>query len=199
MGDNRDKTNYFETSIVELRKKIKRSIKISDADWETIKENISIRSSEKNYVLHEAGNVEEVARFILKGNVKIKHHSETPYIMDFRGKGDFLSDVASLFSNRKSCFTFQTITKCEWLEINVNELKELNENIHYIASNLLIDHLKNGYQQASFFRFNDSFERYKAFCETKPEIARNSKLRDVASYLNITPQSLSRIRKNLYY
>ncbi|TWV99949.1 Crp/Fnr family transcriptional regulator [Chitinophaga pinensis] len=42
----------------------------------------------------------------------------------------------------------------------------------------------------------DSTARYQVFLEKQPDIARRVQLRDIASYLGITPQSLSRIRRN---
>ena len=45
----------------------------------------------------------------------------------------------------------------------------------------------------------DSTERYRIFLAQQPEIARRVSLADIASYLDITPQSLSRIRRNIRY
>ena len=43
----------------------------------------------------------------------------------------------------------------------------------------------------------DSTERYRIFLAQQPEIASRVSLADIASYLDITPQSLSRIRRNI--
>jgi CRP-like cAMP-binding protein len=43
----------------------------------------------------------------------------------------------------------------------------------------------------------DSTERYRIFLAQQPDIARRVSLADIASYLDITPQSLSRIRRNI--
>jgi len=43
----------------------------------------------------------------------------------------------------------------------------------------------------------DSTTRYKMFMTSQPEIALRIPLSEIASYLGITPQSLSRIRKNI--
>ncbi|PWK75838.1 CRP-like cAMP-binding protein [Mucilaginibacter oryzae] len=43
----------------------------------------------------------------------------------------------------------------------------------------------------------DAASRYKTFVSQQPDIAREVPLSDIASYLEITPQSLSRIRKNI--
>ncbi|OOQ59177.1 Crp/Fnr family transcriptional regulator [Mucilaginibacter pedocola] len=47
------------------------------------------------------------------------------------------------------------------------------------------------------YRGLDSAERYKLFMEQQSYIAQRVSLTDIASYLGITPQSLSRIRKNI--
>jgi DNA-binding MarR family transcriptional regulator len=43
----------------------------------------------------------------------------------------------------------------------------------------------------------DAENQYKLFIMQNPDIALRVPLKDIASYLGITPQSLSRIRKNL--
>lgn len=43
----------------------------------------------------------------------------------------------------------------------------------------------------------DAASRYRTFMAQQPDIAREVPLSDIASYLEITPQSLSRIRKNM--
>lgn len=43
----------------------------------------------------------------------------------------------------------------------------------------------------------DAATRYQVFLERQPEIARRVSLGDAASYLGVTPQSLSRIRRGL--
>ncbi len=43
----------------------------------------------------------------------------------------------------------------------------------------------------------DAESQYKLFVQHQPEIAMRVPLKDIASYLGITPQSLSRIRKHI--
>ena len=44
----------------------------------------------------------------------------------------------------------------------------------------------------------DAETQYKLFVERQPEIALRVPMKDIASYLGITPQSLSRIRRNIH-
>jgi CRP-like cAMP-binding protein len=43
----------------------------------------------------------------------------------------------------------------------------------------------------------DASARYQLFLELQPDISLRVPLNDIASYLGITPQSLSRIRRNI--
>jgi len=44
----------------------------------------------------------------------------------------------------------------------------------------------------------DAETRYRIFIERQPDIALRVPMKDIASYLGITPQSLSRIRRNIH-
>jgi CRP-like cAMP-binding protein len=73
------------------------------------------------------------------------------------------------------------------------QLPYLKTLIDQITQQALLDKidLKNSYLG------HDSTTRYKMFLTRQPDIAMRVPLSDVASYLGITPQSLSRIRKNI--
>ena len=87
------------------------------------------------------------------------------------------------------------------LVINKGKLQSLYEKLPYLKS--LIDEIT---QQALLEKIqirnahlgHDSATRYKLFMMRQPEIALRVQLGDVASYLGITPQSLSRIRRNMH-
>jgi len=71
------------------------------------------------------------------------------------------------------------------------ELPYMKELIDRITQQRLLDkiRIRNAYLG------QDSASRYKLFMEQEPDIARQVPLKDIASYLGITPQSLSRIRR----
>jgi CRP-like cAMP-binding protein len=71
------------------------------------------------------------------------------------------------------------------------ELPYMKELIDRITQQRLLDkiRIRNAYLG------QDSASRYKLFMELEPDIARQVSLKDIASYLGITPQSLSRIRR----
>jgi len=52
-------------------------------------------------------------------------------------------------------------------------------------------------EHAEYLPRRDAENRYKLFIAQQPGIALRVPVKDIASFLGITPQSLSRIRKNI--
>ncbi|MCB9187982.1 MAG: Crp/Fnr family transcriptional regulator [Flavobacteriales bacterium] len=70
------------------------------------------------------------------------------------------------------------------------ELKEITRNI--LESDL--NRTKNEYKN---FILSSPLDRYKNFLRTRPDLVNRVPLNQIASYLGMTPESLSRIRKRL--
>ncbi len=73
------------------------------------------------------------------------------------------------------------------------ELPFLKELITQITQQALLDKI----QIRNSYLGQDSSTRYQLFMMRQPEIALRVPLSEIASYLGITPQSLSRIRRNV--
>ena len=86
-----------------------------------------------------------------------------------------------------------SITRTRLLAL-YRELPYMNELIDRITYQRLLDKI----QIRNAYLGQDSATRYKLFMEQEPDIVRRVPLKDIASYLEITPQSLSRIRKQRY-
>ncbi|PJJ59925.1 Crp/Fnr family transcriptional regulator [Hymenobacter chitinivorans] len=77
------------------------------------------------------------------------------------------------------------------LEALYQQLPYLRPRIDQIIQQGLLDKI----QTRNAYLGQDSATRYQRFLQGQPDIARRVSLTDVASYLGITPQSLSRIRR----
>lgn len=187
-----------EKHLTEFRSLFEQHFDLKDEEWELIRNNLTYHTAGRNVVLLPAGEVETTGRLILKGLIKVtvKEHHPDPYVFDFRKQGDYLCDVVSLIQKSKSSFSFKTLTPCEWLEINLSELTILNETTFNMFIRIILGQLQRGYDRTAFFRISPGEDRYMLFCKQYPEIVKQVKLSEIASYLNITPQSLSRIRKH---
>jgi CRP/FNR family transcriptional regulator, anaerobic regulatory protein len=105
----------------------------------------------------------------------------------------FNNEVAADEAIQAACDTeVLAITKTKLLAL-YQQIPTLKELIDQITRQKLMDKIKirNAYLG------EDSEARYQLFMQQQPDIVRRVPLKDIAGYLGITPQSLSRIRKNI--
>lgn len=145
------------------------------------------------------GEIESQIRFLTHGIVKIYHNVNDPYIFDFRTRGDFLSDTHSLENKTQSEFNFQAITDCTFLSIHSSQFISNAYINHQEFKSAIIDYyLLQSHKRQSFQHIKSAEERYKYFCKNFHEVVNYVKQSDIADFIGITPQSLSRIRKECW-
>ncbi|HEY4289084.1 MAG TPA: Crp/Fnr family transcriptional regulator [Puia sp.] len=93
----------------------------------------------------------------------------------------------------------QAACDVEVLTISKQKLNELYMSVPYIKDvieRMFQRQLLQKIEMRNAFVGADAETQYKLFVENQPDIALRVSLKDIASYLGITPQSLSRIRRN---
>ncbi len=104
------------------------------------------------------------------------------------------------FTGKKSPFFIQALEDCELLVIKVEMIKELiNKNKYW--NDIYVSLLEKSYvekeEREADFLFLDASKRYLKFKESNPDLIKRVQQQYVASFLGITPVSLSRLIKNL--
>jgi CRP-like cAMP-binding protein len=90
-------------------------------------------------------------------------------------------------------------------DVEVLSISKQNLNKLYVLAPYMKDAMDRMFQRQlmekvemrNAFLGADAETQYKLFVEKQPDIALRVSLKDIASYLGITPQSLSRIRRNI--
>lgn len=129
----------------------------------------------------------------LDGKIIVEHLSE---------QNNFFSSFESFNSDSPSLYTFETITKCEVLKITKPDLELLGSTVK--NWNKLVEGITNHYLNRKMERIGEfqslsAKERYMKFMEQHPHLALNVSIDNIASYLGMEPQSLSRIRKQITF
>ncbi|UOE48944.1 Crp/Fnr family transcriptional regulator [Mucilaginibacter sp. SMC90] len=148
------------------------------------------------------GHVARQLFFITNGVLRIMAQSdkgnEVTYF--FLKDNQFCTILYSFNNNMIAEEGIQAACDTELLAISKNNLLALYEKLPYlkeiidqISQNTLLEKIKTRNAYLGY----DSSERYQLFLERQPEVAMRVPLTDIASYLGVTPQSLSRIRKNI--
>lgn len=111
----------------------------------------------------------------------------------------FILDLESFHTNRPTQVGIQALTACDLLLLDRRTWQQLLAEIPklFILSKLLTEvALLNNLKDSDFLHFGTAKQKYAEFVKRYPDLVLRVPQHYIASYLRITPQSLSRIRKN---
>jgi len=159
------------------------------------------RSFKEGDYLFRGGKICNELFFVCRGILRIVVINEKGVeVTHFFVKENHLCTILSSFNNQTAAdesiqaasdTAALAITRTRLLAL-YKELPYMKELIDRITQQRLLDKIRT----RNAYLGQDSAARYKLFLEQEPDIASRVPLKDIASYLGITPQSLSRIRKN---
>lgn len=181
---------------------LQRFRRIPDNDQERILNSFEKVTYKSGLHLSGPGQVADYLFFINKGILKITipDEEERDIVYFFMKENQFMAFLYSLYGRIPAEQGLQAATDTEILRIERGKLYELYQEIPYlkelideIAHLSMVDmiHIKNLYLSGT------SLKRYQLFLKQQPEVALHVAQIDIASYLGIAPQSLSRIRKKI--
>jgi len=166
--------------------------------WETFVSYCEEVQFDKNEVIKEANTTARHGFFLLEGSVGLFVWKENNFICtDLFLEFNFFADDISLFTGKPSPIQIMSLEKTKMLRLNKSNI-EILKNTH-IGSILFLagetnSNLDKQHQQIETMTLTAE-ERYKNLLLNNPELLQRISQKHIASYLGITPQSLSRIRK----
>ena len=156
----------------------------------------------KNELLLQAGEVCNGTYFVEKGLLRMysidKNGKE--HIIQFAPEKWLISDRSSLYFNEKSNYYIEAVEESEILMLTKDFFANINLEFPKTVENndlLLQKHIRNLQNRVNSLLSDTAEERYMSFIKMYPDILLRVPQWMVASYLGITPESLSRVRKEL--
>lgn len=169
--------------------------------WNSFATHLKHNVYKKNEIIKEPGKKEANLNIIVKGSAGIFVWKEnTPVCLDLCYENEFFGDYMSLLIQEPTDLYTQAIESTELLSISFSELNDLYQgsmigaNIGRIAAESLFIHKQA--QQLDLLMLTAE-ERYFKLLKRSPEIVLRTPQKHIASYLGISPESLSRIRKKV--
>lgn len=149
-------------------------------------------------LLLEEGQVADTLYYIRKGCLRLFFWNDGKDItFQFFFEGDFVASFDSMYRRQPSLFSLESIEPSELLPVGRDDFYRLIEQSPWLRRRYeekLIDRF-HSYQQLFLSRIrNTPQQRYEELLRTSPEIIRRVPQHYIASWLGITPVSLSRIR-----
>ncbi len=158
-----------------------------------------LKAEEHFQSLHKIAN--EIA-FVERGILRV-------YAFDYNGneatkffirENQFFVDLESYYTAKPSTDIFQAVTNSELYTIHKSVIEKLSNeipNLYIFIKSITEANLLNKIKDNDFLNFGDAKRKYFEFIKRYPEVAQQVPQQYIASYLKITPQSLSRIRREM--
>lgn len=175
---------------------------IARADIEELEKHASPVSIPKGSFIVECGGFNDSLYIISKGIFRAFRSSEDPNLtLWFAFPGDIVVDVFCYCGGTKSPIGIEAETDVEAFVITKEQLEQACATSPRIAN--AVRHIFERHALEfegnilSLCDCNDGMERYLSILKRHPELLQRVPLKKLASYLLVTPQSLSRIRANV--
>lgn len=174
----------------------------SEADLSLIGNALSRRLVKKKRTLVDEGDICRYIYFIEKGALRSfsTDHDGTEHVMQLSIEDHWIADLSSFITQTPGNLTVEAIEDSEVLILPYSAVEQLSASIPALETyfrKLYQRAYVNMQQRHNFVQSKPAKERYEILIRNNPQFAARIPLIHIASYLGITAESLSRIRKQL--
>ncbi|PXY42507.1 CarD family transcriptional regulator [Flavobacterium cheongpyeongense] len=186
----------------EIRNNLEQMAKLTDEEWAVFSSKLICEKVPKKTLLLKKGHVENYLSFVAKGLVRYYIPGENyDHTFAFAFDNEFTSGYDSFITQKPSVYTIEALSDLILWRISYSDLQDIyaetkiGNTIGRFASEGL--YLQKSKRELSLL--TDSAEkRYLNLFTDQPQLIQKIPQKYLASYIGITPQALSRIRKRIY-
>ncbi|MDQ1086538.1 Crp/Fnr family transcriptional regulator [Siphonobacter sp. SORGH_AS_1065] len=182
---------------------LKRFVELTDQEWDAFEKDLTIRTLPKKHFLIKQGQTAKEICFLISGSARLYYEKDgdekTTY---FFFENNLVGDYLGCLTSQPSTINIQALEDCELMYFKYETLTKLYEQfpVYQIFGRKLAEYLFMGLdiRLAELLTLTPE-ERYLKFINTsiKRKILERIPQQYIASYLGITPVSLSRIRRRI--
>lgn len=163
--------------------------------------NSTLLVLEKGTNLVREGQYSDKTFFIVYGCARAYYLKDGKDITDwFAFENDFISSINSFFLNVPSPHFIQLLEDSVLLEISREKAEKLADtyrDFERLSKVVVIKTMLKQQERIASMQFHSAEQKYKNLLSIHPNISQRIPLTHISSYINITLETLSRIRKRL--
>ncbi|MCD8739924.1 Crp/Fnr family transcriptional regulator [Mucilaginibacter roseus] len=185
----------------QIRKQLELKSKMTDHDWHVFASFLKKREFTKGSLILSEGKTENHLSFIEKGIVRFFMPGiDKEITFGFSFDGEFVSAYDSFLTRAPCTYAVQTLSETVLWRISYDDLQTVYATTQ--TGNLMGRHageklfLIKSARELSLLK-DSAEQRYLKLFKERPNLIRQIPLKYIASYIGITPQALSRIRKRI--
>ena len=162
------------------------------------------RLLKRGEIFEDAGKPSQYVAYVERGCFKYMVNNEEEgkdYCTGFAFEGEFVADYPNCLTGRKSELTIVAGTTCKIFQILGKELDNLLDSLNTKG---LKQAISDSLFAQVYAQYLDTYrmttrERYKRLIIRCPELVQSINLKDIASYLKVTPTTISNIRREFTF
>mgnify|MGYP005991528725 CR=1 FL=1 len=152
----------------------------------------------KHTILHEAGKICNDMYIIISGIARVFHYKEDKDITcHFSAEQETITTIDSFIQRKKSKYNIEALEDLEVLRISHSDLENLfesNPKYERLGRLFLQQIYMDLVERIDDLQLKTAQERYETLLAKKPYLFQRVPSKHIASFLSITPETLSRIR-----
>lgn len=196
------KTRHFKPhNMGHIKEYYDKIMKLKNSEWNFIASHFIRKIYAKNQTITQQGQTEKYLSFIEMGIVRFYiPDDENELTFNFSFEKEFTCAYDSFLTQTPSEYELQALTETVVWQISYEDLQKVyaktkaGNYLGRFASEKLF--LAKSKREISLLKYNAK-ERYLKLFSEQPHILKFIPLKYVASYIGITPQGLSRIRRQI--
>ena len=177
-------------------------VTFTSKEKEVIKQRLIVRDVPKNYILVDLGDVAKEIYFINKGCLRFYYLTDegnevTGFIFQ---ENMFAASAESFYTQQPSTQVLETLEESELFVISYDGLNYLYEAVpkmNILTRKLLEQRMAFAQKVVASLIIHKPQDRYIAYRKLHPDLENRIPQHILASYMGITPVSLSRIRRRI--
>lgn len=146
----------------------------------------------------ESGDVSDAIYYVERGMVREFYFKNNKSVTEYlAADGTIVMSIESLFREEPSKLVIEALEPTIVYALPKKRLEEValhNVNIQILYRKILEESLIISQRRADLLRFESAKDRYLKLCKLNPKVIMKAPLVYVASYLQMTPETLSRVR-----
>jgi CRP-like cAMP-binding protein len=181
-----------------IKEYIGRFLTLTPEEWNTLAETFEVRTCDKKVKLLEIGEVENYIHFVVKGLARKYFYKEGEEIITQLAKeGELINSSVSFLSQQASSYVVETIEPTTFISISKAQIEafyKLDQRWEQlgrlIITELFLDKERWELERICF----STRERFVRFVSGNYDLFQRVPQKYLASYLNIKPETFSRLK-----
>lgn len=185
----------------QIRHYFEQITELSDEDWAVFSSKLTKESLPKKTLILETGQVENHLSFIQEGIIRFYiPREEQELTFSFAFANEFVSAYDAFLIRQPVTYHVETLTNAVLWRLTYDDLQAIYKET--VVGNMIGRHASEALflkkTKREFSLLHDTAEqRYLNLFTDHPRLIKHIPLKYLASYIGITPQALSRIRRRI--